>query len=233
VKSTLKSAHKLLLAFVASATLAAAQSATPAPPPDAPGPATPPLAGADGQDASNIVLAPKRPDYVAKPATDSDGVARSVSPSVAAALTEGLPKYSPPTPTPQTAAEPQDLRDIDKPKNEIPRLPKYVVHERRPPVFRDRDLFTDSGLLDLSFKSHPGLNVGNVLGLNEGPARQMIYDDMRQKNIEDLNETAYSFAQGGDPAEAQSILSATQDAFMRTDDLGGPVGGGLLGGAGK
>jgi hypothetical protein len=221
----------LLLALVASASLAAAQNAGSPPSPADPAPATSPLAGAEGPDASAIVLAPKRADYVSTPASDSDGVARSVSPSVAAALAQGLPKYSPPTPTPEASAEPQDMRDVDKPKNEIPRLPKYVVHERRPPVFRNRDLLTDSGLLDLSFKSHPGLRVGNILGLNEGLAREMMYDDMRLKNIEDLNETAYSFAQGGDKAEADYILKASQDAYMRTDDGFGPVGGGLLGGS--
>lgn len=228
----MNSALKMLLALSAAASLAAARDAAPASPATATSPAASPVAGGDGKDASDIVLAPKRPDYVPKPAIDSDGVARSISPEVAAALSAGVPKYSPPTPTPDASVEAQDMRDIDKPKNEIPRLPKYVVHERRPPVFRDRDLFTDSGLLDLSFKSHPGLAIGNVLGLNEGPARQMMYDDMRLKNIEDLNETAYSMAQGGDPEEAKYILQATQDTYMRTEDGFGPVGG-ILGGGGK
>lgn len=224
----MRTSHKLFLAFASAASLAAGQSAAPPPAAEPPAAASP-AAGADAQDASRIVLAPKRQDFVAKPATDSDGVTRSVSPAVAAALAQGLPKYSPPKPTPDPSAEAQDLRDIDKPRNEIPRLPKYVVHERRPPVFRERDILTDSGLIDLSLKSHPGLNIGNLFGLNDYVARQMIYDDLRLKNIEDLNETAYSFEQGGDPAEAKYILRATQDAYMRTDDGFGPVGG-LLGG---
>ena len=124
------------------------------------------------------------------------------------------------------------MRDVDKPKNEIPRLPKYVVHERRPPVFRERDVFSASGMLDLSFRRHPGLSIGNILGLNEGLARQMIYDDERLASIEDLNETAYSMAQGGDVAEAQYILKATQDTFMRDAGDFGPIRG-ILGGGGK
>lgn len=197
---------------------------------------TPPPAALESADASGVLLAPKRADYVPAPATDSDGVARTVSPGIAAALADGMPKFNPPTPTPAVTAEPQDLRDIDKPKNEIPRLPKYVVHESRPPVFRDRDLYTPEGLVALSFKNHPGLAIGNILGLNEGPARDMWFDDQRLASISDLDDTAHAMAQGGDKAEASYILQETQDTFMRSDftNSSGPVqSGGLSGGGGK
>jgi hypothetical protein len=181
-------------------------------------------------DNSAVVLAKTAPEPLPTPARDAE--TRSVSSNLAAALSSGMPRYNPPKPTP--TGDPQDLRDIDKPRNDIPRLPKYVVRESRPPVFSQRDLSTDRGLVSLSFKAHPGLNLGNFFGLNSGVAREMIYDDERLANIKDLNETAYAFARGGDKAEADLIQKATQDAFMRSDDSwnSGPAGT-LLGGIGK
>ena len=43
-----------------------------------------------------------------------------------------------------------DLRDIDKPRNGIIRLPNYTVQEKKPPVFRERDIYTREGLADLA-----------------------------------------------------------------------------------
>jgi hypothetical protein len=229
-------APKFLLALIVAAAGAAAQE-TPAPPSPTPIPSKA-AAGADTHDASSVVLAPRPKDYIAEPPTDSDGVTRSVSPGIAADLASGLPKYSPPTPTPTPAAESQDLQDVDKPKNEIKRLPKYIVRESRPPIFREQDLNTPLGQIDLSFKSHPGLLFGNFLGLNSGPAYEMYLDDLRQENIDELHDIAHAMSLGGDKAEGSYILEQSQDAYMRSDDnswnLGGPgYGGGITGGGGK
>jgi hypothetical protein len=188
------------------------------------------------------VLAAKQKDNLPALPVDSDGETRTVSPRVAAALSAGMPKFSPPTPTPAQVAEPQDLRDTDKPKNEIHRLPKYVVREARPPIFRDRDLYTQTGLIDLYFKNHPGLIVGNILGLNSSPkpgspAYQMMMDDERKDNMDDLADTAHAMAQGGDAAGASYILQQSQNTYMRGGGTWdwtstGPVGG-ILGGGGK
>ena len=224
----MKRTLQLLLVFAGAAGLAIADDSAPAPTPEV----AKTQAAAETKDASSLVLAPRHDDYVPAQPADSDGVARSVSPGVAAALAASMPKYEKPTPTPAVVAEPEDERDIDKPKNEIPRLPKYVVQERRPPVFRQRDLYTAAGLNELYFKAHPGLNIGNIFGLNSSIAKQMIYDDQRLANIEDLNETAYAMAKGGDMAEAQYILKESQDTNMRSAEDFGPIGS-LLGGAGK
>jgi hypothetical protein len=218
---------KLLLALLAAAAPAAGQDAAPA---QAEAAVTP-AAG----ESSDVLLAPRRADTAPRPPADSDGTTRTVSPGIAAALSESMPKYSPPTPTPAATAEPQDMRDIDKPKNEIPRLPKYVVHEARPPVFRNRDLYTPAELIQLSLKAHPGLRIGNLFGLNNDAARDMLWDDERQQDISDLNDTAHAMALGGDPAEGRYILQETQDTYMRTPDLnwGGPGGGGGFSGDGR
>ncbi len=231
-------ASKILLALMVAAGGVSAQSTAPAPSSaSSPGPATSPAAGAATSDASSIVLAQRPREFATAQPVDSDGVTRSVSPGVAAALAEGFPKYSPPTPTPTPVAEPQDLRDIDKPKNEIKRLPKYIVRESRPPIFREKDLNTTAGQINLSFKSHPGLIFGNILGLNSGVAYDMYLDDQRLENIAELTDIAHAMSRG-DPAAGSYILQQTQSTYMRTDDsinyFGGPIsGGGTMGGVGK
>jgi len=113
------------------------------------------------------------------------------------------------------------LREVDKPKNTIPRLPvevmaRYLVTESRTPVLRVRDLYTAEGRTALSFAAHPGLHIGNFFGLNSGLAYEMYLEEERVQNIADLKDTAYAVAVGGDPEEARAILDATRDAFIRT-----------------
>jgi hypothetical protein len=198
-----------ILALMGAALPAAAQEAA-AP---SPAPAT--------RDAAAVVLEPAKAAPAPAPAADPDGVARAVSPGIARAQ----------------PAEAPDARDLDKPKNEIPRLPAYVVRASRPPIFRPRDLNTQSGLVDLSFRRHPGLVIGNIFGLNEGAAQAMFLDDERLSNISDLADTAHAMDAGGDKGEAKYILQETQDTYMRTPDTttwGGPGGGGgFSGGGGK
>jgi len=221
-----------------SAAVAPAQTTASAPAPASePAARVSPAAGTETSDASSIVLARKPAAFALAQPADSDGVTRSVSPGVAAALSQGVGKYSPPTPTPTPVAEPLDLRDIDKPRNEIKRLPKYVVRESRPPIFRERDINTTAGQIDLSFKSHPGLLFGNLFNLNSGVAYDMYLDDQRQANIDELTDIAHALSRG-DPKAGAYILEQTQSTYMRTDDainyFGGPIsGGGTMGGAGK
>ncbi len=227
-----KRAPNLLIVLLMAAAAAGAQNA----------PASGVTQDANGQtsetdvrDTSSPLLAPRPSETLPQPPVDSDGVTRSVSPGVAAALSAALPKYNPPKPTPTPTGTPVDMREVDKPKNEIRRLPKYVVQERRPPVFRDRDLFTADGLADLSFKLHPGLNIGNFLGLNSGIAAQMYYDDQRLENMKDLADTARAMAAGGDAAEGKEILQLSQETYLRGSDDFGPTGaaGSNTGGWGK
>ncbi len=158
---------------------------------------------------------------------DSDGTTRSVSPAVAAALASGMPKYNPPTPTP-VVNEPKDLRDIDKPRNGIPRLPSYVVRDARPVIFKDRDFYTKDAIVSLSYKIHPGLILGDFLGLNAGPAYEMYMDEQRQVEMADLTDTANAIGRGGDKSESQYILQEAQDTYMRPAgdfSVGRPGGG--------
>ncbi len=222
-------ATNILLAVMAAAPpVAAPPPAPPPPPPPAESESAPPPAA----DASSVVLAPKAPALA--PVRADEGPSRAVSPEIAADLASGMPKYAPPTPTPATTAEPQDLRDIDKPRNEIRRLPAYVVRETRPAVFRERDLYNTKGLVDLSLKSHPGLIVGNFLGLNSKVAYEMYLDDQRLENIQDLSDEAHAMALGGDKAESAYILKESQETYIRPieETWTGPGGGGGFSGGG-
>jgi hypothetical protein len=228
-----------LLSLMVAAATAAAQELTPTPTPDTG--ASPQAAQAQGPkitDASGIVLAEKSREYLSAVTTEEQ--TRSVSPGVAAALSAGMPKFSPPTPSPTPTPEIKDMADIDKPKNGIVRLPTYVVRDSRPPIFRNRDLYTNTALIELTLKKHPGLLFGNFLGLNAraepgSPAYQMLLDDQRQEGMADLFDTAHAMAQGGDHSEGEYILQQSQSMYMRGTDTDwsgtGPVGG--LTGAGK
>jgi len=225
-------APKILLALVIAAATAGAQETSA---PSTPVAAAAPAPAPGNRDASTIVLSPARDVPVPPPAAGSDAANRTVSPRIADALASGIPKYSLPTPTP-VVADDEELRDVDKPKNEIPRLPQYMVHESRPAVFRNRDLSTQEGLVSLSYKYHPGLGFGNLLGLNDHPAYEMYLDDVRQADIADLADTAHAVARGGDAAGSAYILQQTQDTFMRPADdwtWSGPGGGLNGGGSGK
>jgi hypothetical protein len=215
----------LFLALLVSAAGASAQQTTPTPPVPTPTPAP--------RDASAIVMAPPARDNSAIFHEDSDGVNRTTSDKVIAALNDGFAKWTPPTPSPTPVADPVDLRDVDKPKNEIKRLPKYVVTESRPPIFRPRDLFTKQGQTDLSLQAHPGLLFGNIFGLNGPAAYQMALDEQRLTDMTDLSDTAHAMARGGDKGESSYILQESQDTFMRPGDDFGPVGLGTNAGAGK
>jgi hypothetical protein len=120
------------------------------------------------------------------------------------------------------------MRDIDKPRNKIPRLPanmmqRYVVHGDRVPVFRDRDLYTKAGLIDIGFKEHPGLVFGNFFGLNKAAAYDAFLQDEHVAWNHEMDDTALAMAAGGDFEEAKTILSFTGDSVYRDMDTSGPV----------
>jgi hypothetical protein len=227
----MKRAGRILIAVMAAAATAAAQNApTPAPPAAGAGQEAPP-----SDSAAAVVLAAKRPEPELPPAAPDES-ARGVSSKLAADIGEGFPKYAPPTPTPVVAPDAPDMRDVDKPKNAIPRLPKYVVRESRPAVFRNRDLYTTAGLVNLSFKNHPGLGFGNILGLNSRAALDMYLDDQRLDSINDLADEAHAMARGGDKAESDYIMKESQETYMRPieETWSGPGGdGGFSGGGGR
>jgi hypothetical protein len=154
--------------------------------------------------------------------------ARAISPEVASLLAAGMPKYNPPKPVePKSEEELVDRREIDRPRNQIIRLPDVVVQEKKPPVFRERDIYTRKGLADLAKQRYfsEGAKALNRYKLPlfgqgmEAYALQMWADDERLQNIADLQDTAAA-VESADPENASYIRRATADTYIRRSDFG-------------
>jgi len=114
----------------------------------------------------------------------------ALSRSTSARVVSGLPRYAPPKVNGEETDSSADLRETEKPKNAIIRLPRYHVRDRKLPEFKNRELLTPEGKIDLAFKRHPGLKVGNIFGLNRGIAMAMYADEEayeRRLEMEELN----------------------------------------------
>lgn len=140
-----------------------------------------------------------------------------------------LPPFDPKASLPRTPPAPSAA---DKPRNQIPRIPAnlmapYIVHGVRPPVFRTRDLYTKAGLIDLAFKEHPLMRIGNLFGLKNQIAYKLIIGEQLAEAGSDLTDDVLSIASTGDSAEAKVLQQAIIDeAFESYGDEGGggPVG---------
>jgi hypothetical protein len=213
VMSTVPHAPKLLLVLLASASSLLAQQA-------APTPAT--------ADTSSIILAHKAGAPVLAPSAHAADSAPASSPEINAAISSGVPAYNREEPSSKADALAKDQREVDKPKNDIPRLPlslmsRYVVRGARLPVFRNVDLYTKQGLIDLSFKDHPGLRVGNFFNLNSGLALEAALKDQRTADRMDLTDTAFAMAVGGDSSEAEVLQNSIIDESFKAGTQEGPV----------
>jgi hypothetical protein len=145
--------------------------------------------------------------------------ARPVSPQAAALLGVIVPKHIPPAlADAKSPEEAPDLRETDRPRNTIIRLPKYLVQEDRPPVFRERDILTAAAKINLMMKRNPGLRYVPLWQLNRGIALFMYQEQQRLDDIAETTELArlISFS---DPAAGQKAQSQVQEMFMRWADL--------------
>jgi hypothetical protein len=164
---------------------------------------------------------------------------------MAAKLSASAPKFSSAkTPTSPTKQLP-DLRDIDKPRNRIIRLPRemveprvvprtplegsaevlqmaaYIVREDKVPDFKERELLTPQGKLDLALKRRPGLRIGWLPFLsNAGVALAMLEEDFaleRKKEMQDL----LGLYRYSDPKSSAAPSAPTQPRPMGWIDSGG------------
>jgi hypothetical protein len=148
---------------------------------------------------------------------------------VAAALAAAAPKYTPPPPKaePKPEAEQPDMREVDKPKNTIVRLPKYIVQEPKSPVFTERSIHTEKGLTDIAMRRYIS-DVDRALNRftlplfgssSEARAMAMYAEDERLRNMSDLHATAAAVSQA-DAAAGTYIRKETDQTFMRAGDFG-------------
>lgn len=184
--------------------------------------------GLQAQEGDKQAPEPKAPAKVSPKA-------KSVSEGTAAMLAAGLPTYDPPKPPPQVPEDTLvDLRDVDKPKNGIIRLPKYVVRPPKVPIFREQDIYTPKGLADLAVKRYLSELDAGVLNRfviplfgtsNETRALEQYREDQRLANMADLKDTADSARRGGDVAESEYLKRESQETYVRSFDWGGPIPG--------
>lgn len=175
--------------------------------------------------ATSPILAPPAETAPAAPAQKRT---RAISSEVAAALAAASPKYSPPPPKPEPKPESEqvDLRDVDKPKNGIVRLPKYIVQEPKPPVFTERAINTRKGLTDIAVRRYisdadRALNRFTLplFGTSaEQRALAMYAEDERLKNMSDLQDNANA-ASKSDPAAGAYIRREAQKTYLRTSEF--------------
>jgi hypothetical protein len=190
----------------------------------------PPAVSQPVGDAANPILA--RPGTAKPNATEPVVPARrsrAISSDVASQLSTSFPKFTPPPPAPPkpdpVPAQPEeevDARDIDKPRNGIIRLPKYIVREPPPPIFKEREVNTKKGLEAIAMKRYltETDRVLNRLTLPlfgssaEARAMAMYAEDERLKNMSDMREQTRMMMLT-DPAAAKTIKQQADSTFNR------------------
>jgi hypothetical protein len=200
---------------------------------DAPAPAIVSPAGATNEATATVN---SRPAILATPATPSPAVtapvdepksrnrARAISSATAAQLSAAIPKFEPPPPlspvTTPSAEAPVDLREVDRPRNTIVRLPSYLVREEKPVILTEREVQTPRARLQLALKKHPGLRLGSFwIFRNDGIALAMLAEEERleqKQQFEDLVQLMHF----SDSAAKATAKNSVETAFMRTADFG-------------
>jgi hypothetical protein len=205
-----------LCALVAGFGMTVAGAQTPAPSPALP----PALASAADANATTpaALAAHPAPAPDATAGQDLPPPTRAISSQTAARLTASMPGYVAKKPAAANADDDQaDATAAETPKNDIIRLPDYIVRERPPPVFTQREILTPKALAELEFKKHPGLNLWGLMpfsSLNAKIALEMYDEEARLDNITELADTAHAIGRGGDSAQDEYIKKETQQTFM-------------------
>jgi hypothetical protein len=139
-----------------------------------------------------------------------------------------MPKYNPqPKPAPKPAEELADLRETDKPRNQIIRLPEVMVREPKNPILTERAVNTKESLTALAERryisdSDQALNRFRIplFGTsNQARAMAMYEADERLRNIADLNDAA-AMASTTDKAAGEYIKRESQKTYLRSADFG-------------
>src|SRR5882724_5222929 len=157
-----------------------------------------------------------------------------ISSELAATLAVGRPKFSPPPPPVEQKPEDElpDMRDLDKPRNGIIRLPKVVVQGSRPPIFTAKKLYTERGFAELMakryysqgylafsrFAEHSPLAL--FLPTAEESALARYQEEERLHNMSALSDAANLAAKAGDKADSEYIKAQSTDTYMRRMDWG-------------
>lgn len=159
-----------------------------------------------------------QPVPAAAPSAPSDRP-RLLSPETASKLAPSRP-FVPKPPTEETAptVAAADLRETDKPRNGIVRLPPHLVQGLKMPILKERDILTPYGKLQEAYKRYPGLRFGSLpFFSNNGVARAMLEDDFRLERIAEMNDLMglMSFTDG---AGAKVLMKGAARGFLRSNE---------------
>lgn len=192
------------------------------------------------QAAEETAADTKKLPVIAKPRVEVSGETAHMSSSLSSRITTTLPQYTPPpAPEANTHQDPalEESAEIaetdpndqgDQPRNKIIRLPKYVVHGERPPIFREKDLNTKAGLSKLAAKRYLSKLDRSLLNRFTIPiigqsaeqrALAMYEEDERLQNISDLKEDANNAQRSGESAEAKALRRETDRAYIRSGGM--------------
>lgn len=119
------------------------------------------------------------------------------------------------------------MRDIDKPKNTIIRLPEYVVREQKPAVLSERAVHTKQGLADLAVRRYisdadRALNRFTLplFGTSvEQRALMMYAEEERLRNMADLSDNA-AMVSTTDKAAGMYVKREAEKTYLRSSDFG-------------
>lgn len=120
------------------------------------------------------------------------------------------------------------MRDIDKPRNEIIRLPKYVVEAKKPPVFAERNLYSNEMLRRLAYQRYVSSFNRNVLNRFRLPfigggidayAMMQYEAEERQRAMAAMDDKAAMYLISGDKEGAEELKDEAQDTFMRHSEF--------------
>ena len=184
--------------------------------------------------ASAVIAAaqPASPSPTEPPA-NPPATQRAVSSAMAGTLKSALPKSAfvkPPEKTP--AAESADLRETDKPRNEIVRLPKYLVIDKKPPVFREQDIYTreafarrlakryySEGYLAFDRLFHLIPFSSLLMDSAGGYAMAKFREEERLRLMREFADYA-NMMKTSDRAMGARVKDLTQEMFMHKTDFG-------------
>lgn len=148
--------------------------------------------------------------------------------AMSTALTAGI-RYAPPPPESTVIKEPE------KPKNDIVRLPKVTVQGSKPPIFSDRALREQAQRDKFSVKKYLSEFDRGVLNSVSGPswtnfsnekrAEQMAYDENRKQTLETIDQQTDMYEATGDERRAKEAQEDKFNTTLRSSDPFAPKDG--------
>jgi hypothetical protein len=157
------------------------------------------------------------------------GAGRTISNRFSEAIAASLPKYDPQASARASAARDESAarRDDDKSTSNLLRLPDYVVHDRRPPVLRERDLLTERGLSELAQRRYISTldhvlndhSLPLVCATPEARALAEYAEDERLTSMEGFARNARDIS-AIDRAAGADLKRLADETFMRRSDVG-------------